>query len=592
MIDTSVSLAFSVYENPGVYALLIGSGVSRAAQIPTGWEVTLDLVKRVAALQGVDEQTDWAEWHRTNYGKDPSYSDLLDQLAQTPDERRSILHSYIEPTPADFAEGKKIPTKAHHAIARLVQAGFVRIIITTNFDRLLENALREVGVEPVVVKSDDDLKGVVPLIHGKCFIVKVHGDYLDTRIRNTETELSSYSTDLNAFINRIIDEHGLIICGWSGDWDPALKAAITRAPNRRYPLFWASRGKPSEGAAALIAQRGGRTIPIDTADTFFEKLERSVSLQVETQRSNPRSIELLVAGAKKYLSKSEFRIQLNDLIAEETRQLIGGTEGEGFDASGNLTPDIFAKRIGRYEASSEPLVRILSILGRWGDGKEFDIAIELIGRFARQGSGSGLVILLGLKSYPAVLLFYGYALGLLKAKRFSDLYRLFSAPLYNSSINENEPLVRMLFLGAWKGASEAGWWKSLPGFDRRKTALSDHLHDIFKAWSKDIVIEADELTLLYEEFEFLAAIAYITLEEKDLGSLKERGKPDGYGRSFVWAPTGRVGWDSETRRVVLNGFAEPARQKAILAAGFAHNSSEFWDETLAQLGRLYDGMRF
>jgi hypothetical protein len=47
MIDPLHALAFSVYENPGVYCVLLGSGASRAAEIPTGWEVTLDLVRRV-----------------------------------------------------------------------------------------------------------------------------------------------------------------------------------------------------------------------------------------------------------------------------------------------------------------------------------------------------------------------------------------------------------------------------------------------------------------------------------------------------------------------------------------------------------------
>jgi hypothetical protein len=40
-------LAFSVYESKGVYALLLGSGLSRAANIPTGWEITLDLIRRI-----------------------------------------------------------------------------------------------------------------------------------------------------------------------------------------------------------------------------------------------------------------------------------------------------------------------------------------------------------------------------------------------------------------------------------------------------------------------------------------------------------------------------------------------------------------
>ena len=196
MLDPTTALAFSVYENKGVFALLLGSGVSRAAQIPTGWEIILDLTRRVGALEGAGDQADWAAWYTERFGKEPNYSDLLDALSRSPDERRAILHRFIEPTPEDLEEGRKVPTKAHRAIARLIRDGFVKVVITTNFDRLLENALREVGVEPTVISSEDDLKGAVPLIHSRCYVVKIHGDYLDTRIRNTEEELKWTCFDL------------------------------------------------------------------------------------------------------------------------------------------------------------------------------------------------------------------------------------------------------------------------------------------------------------------------------------------------------------------------------------------------------------
>ena len=70
-------LAFSIYGSPGVYALLVGSGLSRGAQIPTGWEVTLDLVRRQALAQGEPDQPDWATWYRTKFATEPNYSDLL-----------------------------------------------------------------------------------------------------------------------------------------------------------------------------------------------------------------------------------------------------------------------------------------------------------------------------------------------------------------------------------------------------------------------------------------------------------------------------------------------------------------------------------
>ena len=61
MIDPIDSLAFSIQANRGVYALLIGSGVSQAAQIPTSWAITLDLIRKLAAASGVRLGLDMAE---------------------------------------------------------------------------------------------------------------------------------------------------------------------------------------------------------------------------------------------------------------------------------------------------------------------------------------------------------------------------------------------------------------------------------------------------------------------------------------------------------------------------------------------------
>jgi hypothetical protein len=150
MIDPVVSLAHAIYSNKGVYAVLLGSGLSRAAGIPTGWEITLELIRRVAAAEGVTEVVDPAAWFRAAKGAEPDYSILLDALAATPDERRAILHGFISPTPEEIKAEIKVPTAAHRALARLVSGGWIRVIITPNFDRLTETALRDEGIEPTI----------------------------------------------------------------------------------------------------------------------------------------------------------------------------------------------------------------------------------------------------------------------------------------------------------------------------------------------------------------------------------------------------------------------------------------------------------
>lgn len=55
-LDPVVSLAMGVQAGPGVYALLLGAGMSRDAGVPTGWEVVADLVRRAAVACGADEE--------------------------------------------------------------------------------------------------------------------------------------------------------------------------------------------------------------------------------------------------------------------------------------------------------------------------------------------------------------------------------------------------------------------------------------------------------------------------------------------------------------------------------------------------------
>ena len=238
MITPTESLVFSMHANPGVYAVLAGSGVSRAAKIPTGWEITLSLVNQLAHVRQLTCEPGPEEWYRNTFGKEPDYSELLDALTGTPTERQALLRVYIEPSADERDERAKQPTAAHRAIAALAVNGTIRVILTTNFDRLIQTALEEAGVTPTVLSTPDQLQGVRPLIHGGCWVIKLHGDYRDIRIRNTQAELDSYDPKFNDLLDRILDEFGLIVCGWSAVWDGALRDALYRAPARRFTTYW------------------------------------------------------------------------------------------------------------------------------------------------------------------------------------------------------------------------------------------------------------------------------------------------------------------------------------------------------------------
>jgi len=271
--------------------------------------------------------------HKASFEKEADYSDLLHALTVSPAERVQLLRPFFEPTEEEQEQRLKQPTEAHRAIADLVAKGYVRVLVTPNFDRLLETSLAQAGVQPTVITSADDVKGALPLTHSPCTVVKVHGDYLDARLRNTRNELEKYDEALDKLLDEILDNYGLVVCGWSGDWDTALRNAITRAPNRRFGMYWAARGGLSENAKTLVARRGATVMKIEGADHFFKGLRDSVEALDQFSQQDPRSPAVAVARVKRYLSNDQYRIALHDFIFDQTEQVYEALNGATFTPS-------------------------------------------------------------------------------------------------------------------------------------------------------------------------------------------------------------------------------------------------------------------
>ncbi|MCY3813535.1 MAG: SIR2 family protein [Gammaproteobacteria bacterium] len=571
--DLSTRLAFSIYQSPGVYALLLGSGMSRAAQIPTGWEITLDLVRRLAALDGVSSHSDWAAWYRKSTGKEPDYSEVVRELGRSPEERRALLHSYMEPTDEERGRGVKTPTEAHRAVARLVRDGYVRVIVTTNFDRLMENALREHGVEPTVVASEDALRGAEPAAHSSCFLFKLHGDYKDSRIRNTDAELSEYPEGYDAFLDRVFDEYGLVVCGWSGEWDAALRNAVLRAPSRRYPTYWAARGEPGGAAGELIAHRRASVVPISDADSFFGDLANRLEVVARSHRQSPQNVEMLLGTVKQLLAEPERnRIALEDLLSSEIRKLLDNETIASMPLHGDVTREEFQRRVAVYEAATEPLARVLALLGRWGSDMEFDSvlnAILAVFRSANEPQG-GMSLWLELREYPSVLLVSAYGLSLVQARRWDVLHRLFNRRIERYQSPKPERLVDVLYAGWW-GADDH--WKLLEGMENNRLALSNHLAELFSEWGGETMGLLADFDRLYDTWEIVATVEFMgQYSQAELGTGE---------RPFV--PLGR--FSLGRRRNVLPRVLNGALVADLLAAGFSEGNRERLLLAARQMGK-------
>lgn len=558
-----LKLALSVYNNQGVYALLLGSGISRSAGIPTGWEITLDLVRKLAALQGEKPEPDPDSWYRKKYGKAPEYSILLDELTNTPSDRQALLRSYFEPSEEEREQGLKVPTPAHRAIAKLVQLGYVRMILTTNFDRLLEHALQEIGIEPYIISTEDGLKGAMPYVHTRCYIIKLHGDYLDTRIKNTPEELADYSEELNGLLDRILDEFGLMVCGWSGEWDTALRNAILRTPNRRFTTYWLARGTPTEEADKVIGHRRAEVIPIESSDQFFEDLLEKLKALEELEQPHPISTAIAVATVKRYVPEPHHRIRLHDLIHEETELVYERLSSGKFETTlPSISKEEFQKRMHLYEGVVERLMAMLATLSYHDDGANMHILTRCLERVAKQPQYAGPLLLIDIQRYPALLLTYSSGISSFAAQRFENLAAVLLKPtFYDETDRVEKPLVQKVH--PWSVFSNgSGKWVPLENADRRYTPVSDYLADQLRPALRDYLPDNRRYEETFDLFEYLMALIYLDLTG-------DSWSPIG---SFGWRY--RSSWDRSPMYRFITEIQKEKLQHPLLQAGFFNGSCD------------------
>jgi hypothetical protein len=130
----------------GNCVLFLGAGVSAEAGMPTSDRLCADL-----GFSG-DSLTDAAEKYRKKQGQRA----LNDKIRSVFDEARR----YIQPEKTSFPFIANIPH-------------LTSLIVTTNYDDLLEQALRAEGKNPTVVCRENDMAS----INGsRCTVIKLHGD--------------------------------------------------------------------------------------------------------------------------------------------------------------------------------------------------------------------------------------------------------------------------------------------------------------------------------------------------------------------------------------------------------------------------------
>lgn len=506
-LSPRVMLATAMHSQPGVYALLLGSGVSTGAGVPTGWGVVTNLVEKVAAAENPNDVAshklaaeDPEAWWAANGTGDLGYSSLLAAMAPTPAARQGLLQDYFVPTDDEREQNIKVPSPAHHAIAQLVKRGIVKVILTTNFDRLMEQALDAAGIQYQVITRPEAVAGMTPLPHAGATIIKLHGDYAELDTRNTIDELTEYPEQWTQLLARIFADYGLLISGWSGDWDKALVNALQSAP-RRYPLYWDRRSAKGAAAQQIIGMHQGHVIDAESADELFKDLAASIEA-LDTLAEPPLTTAMAIARLKRCLHDPMRRIELHDLVMGATNQVAAAIND--LPVEGQVDYEMADERLKALLAATTPLLHLLIEGVHYDDtGEHTQLWIDVLQRLldARRAI-VGTPLLRNLQHYPALLALRTMSIVAVHRGRDDLLIRLLTTPQWVNPTNSLGPkspahvLHLLVVLGGdwidrlprWNGGP--GWLYPASHLIRTDLApLFEHYltgHDRYKSLSNDV----------------------------------------------------------------------------------------------------------
>lgn len=268
---------------------LVGAGASSAAGVPTADDMTWDFKRRLfCSEQGVprtavaDIGNDAVRNRIQAYfdeagsypliGSEDEYAAYFEAAFAADIDRQQYLDSMLR---------DRRPSHGHRALALLLKLGKARVVWTTNFDRLIEDAATEVfgGTGDLVVGSLSEAKVANRAINAgeRPVLMKLHGDFQSIRLRNTQKEVRQLDVAMRRVLIGKCRCQGLAVVGYSGR-DGSIMEALEDGldEGRGYPggLFWFSRAGSAHYPRVLKLIENAVSMGIDAnlieVETFDE----------------------------------------------------------------------------------------------------------------------------------------------------------------------------------------------------------------------------------------------------------------------------------------------------------------------------------
>lgn len=243
------------------YAFILGAGASKSSGINTGQELAQRWLEEIYRRECLDKASSIEEWLASgNSGFSDStisYAHAGNHYPQIFERRfygdREAGYAALE----DAIEGK-IPSLGYSLLASIIQETRHKVVITTNFDNLVADALSMQAHQSPLIVAHESLAGFVRPNLRRPLVAKIHRD-LFLSPKNDHTGVSTMEESWKEALKKIFQHYTPIVIGYGGN-DGSLMDMLNDLPEGSISgrIFWCCRDSaiPQKAKDVLIKHKG------------------------------------------------------------------------------------------------------------------------------------------------------------------------------------------------------------------------------------------------------------------------------------------------------------------------------------------------
>ncbi len=220
-------------ENDVVF--LLGAGCSINSGCMSANKLVAEFKKRIyCAEKGINLN------ENTLFNDDEFINSINSELPSNMDNPYSYYFEKCFPDPKDRSKFIKhnfhniSPSYGYLCFAQYLIKNKIKVILTTNFDKLIEKSIKKVDESYDFTIKSDNLK---PVLDSSLNIVNFHGDYNYDLLKNTESELSQLSEPLYEEIFDLKCKE-IVIIGYSGADNSVMNFLNDISKKKKVKIIW------------------------------------------------------------------------------------------------------------------------------------------------------------------------------------------------------------------------------------------------------------------------------------------------------------------------------------------------------------------